>query len=117
MSSRPDTDFEQLWSANKAAILDKNEEYKRIKDSYKLASGADWLLFAIPAVVGITVFNYAFATNELLNWLLSALASVVAFVGCVWIKSLLNGNRTLSEVENEVKDECRKRYEQTGQLL
>ena len=114
---KPDNDFERLWSENKRRILEADAEYLSIEESYRMKSGADWLLFGIPAVAAIVVLNFSIFGNELLNWMLGAVAAIVSFVICVWVKSLLNGSRPLSEVEEDIKKQCREKYEKTGELF
>lgn len=109
-------DFETLWQEQKKEILMANEEYQQIMNSYKLNSGADWLLFAFPIVVAIAILEWMPTSKELLNWLIAAIAAIIIFAICVWVKTLITGNRSLDEVEKEVKENCRKNYEKTGQL-
>ncbi|MBQ1668521.1 MAG: hypothetical protein II063_11160, partial [Prevotella sp.] len=54
--------------------------------------------------------------RELVNWLIGAFAAIVTFVLCVWIKSIISGNRSLDEVEKEIKARCMSNYEKTGKL-
>lgn len=109
-------DFETLWRENKKRLLEADPEYRKIIDSYKMNSGADWLLFALPAVVAIVILDWAPSEKELLNWLFGALAAIVVFVICVWIKSILTGNRSLDEVEQEIKKRYLEKFERTGKL-
>ena len=109
-------DFESLWRENKKRLLEADPEYRKIIESYKMNSGADWLLFAMPAVVAIVILDWAPLDKELLNWLIGAIAAIVTFVLCVWIKSLLTGNRSLDEVEQEIKKRCLEHFEKTGKL-
>jgi|LAHS01.1.fsa_nt_gb Sec-independent protein secretion pathway component TatC len=106
-------DFETYWLENRKQILESNPEYKRIINSYKMSSGADWLLFAIPVVGAIMVMNYRPFSKELLNYLLSAVVAIVLFGLSVWVKSLITNSRPLSEVEAEIKEKCRRQYEQS----
>lgn len=109
-------DFETLWQEQKKDILMANEEYRQIINSYKMNSGADWLLFAFPIVVAIAILEWMPTGKELLNWLIAAVAAIITFAICVWVKTLITGNRTLDEVEKEMKESCRENYEKTGQL-
>ena len=109
-------DFETLWKENKKRILEADPEYRKIIDSYKMNSGADWLLFALPAVVAIIILDWNPFQRELVNWLIGAIAAIVTFVLCVWIKSIISGNRSLDEVEKEIKARCMSNYEKTGKL-
>lgn len=109
-------DFETLWREQKKDILMANEEYRQIIDSYKMRSGADWLLFAFPIVVAIVILEWMPTSKELLNWFIAAIAAIITFVVCVWVKTLITGNRSLDEVEKEVKERCRENYEKTGKM-
>lgn len=109
-------DFETLWRENKKRILETDPEYRKIIESYKMNSGADLLLFALPAVVAIFILDWSPLEKELLNWLIGAIAAIFVFVLCVWVKSFLSGNRSLDEVEQEVKSRYHECYEKTGKL-
>lgn len=109
-------DFETLWRENKKRLLEAEPEYRKIIESYKMNSGADWLLFALPAVVAIVILDWAPSEKELLNWLFGAIAAIVVFVLCVWLKSFLSGNRSLDEVEQEIKKRYMEKFEKTGRL-
>lgn len=109
----PDTErvaFEQYWTANRQSLLNSNREYRETIDSYKMHSGADWLLFALPVVAAILVFDWSPFGRELLNWILSALVAIVSFAVCVAVKSWLSGTRPLSEIEEEVKEQARRDF-------
>ena len=110
-------DFETLWRENKKRILEADPEYRKIIESYKMNSGADWLLFALPAVVAIVILDWSPLEKELLNWLIGAIAAIIVFVLCVWVKSFLSANRSLDEVEQEIKNRCLNHYNRTGNLV
>ena len=109
----PDADrlaFEQYWTVNRERLLNANREYREAIDSYKMHSGADWLLFALPVVAAILVFDCSPFGRELLNWILSALVAIVSFAVCVAVKSWLSGTRPLSEIEEDVKKQARRDF-------
>lgn len=105
------SDFEAWWQAHRRERLDADEEYKKTLESYKLKSGADWLLFAIPVVVAIVVLDWSPFKGEFLNWALGALAAVLAFVGCVAFKTHTSGTRSLSDIEADVKRKAQDEFE------
>ena len=105
-----DEDFEKYWLMHREQLLRANDEYRRVEDSYKIKSGADLLLFGIPVVVGISFMNLCPITSELLKWLLSAVVTVACFVICVWVKSLLSGDRSIDEIEREIKAEEQRKW-------
>lgn len=94
---------EELWMRNRKQLLAESEEYKQTLDGYKMKTGADWILFAIPVVAGIVSFNYIPIANELLRWLASVGVTVMVFAVCVFIKSTTIPGRTLEEIEKDVK--------------
>ena len=53
-----DEKFEVLWQKNRKSLLSEDREWQQLQQSYKVSSGADMLLFGIPAVAGIVSFNY-----------------------------------------------------------
>ncbi len=94
---------EELWMRNRKQLLAESEEYKQTLDGYKMKTGADWILFAIPVVAGIVSFNYIPIANELLRWLATVGVTVLVFAVCVFIKSTTIPGRTLEEIEKDVK--------------
>lgn len=109
-STFPDTtfpmtekEFETYWAQNRATILNGDASYKKAKESYKISSGADWLLYAIPVIAGIVFMDWCPITHELLKWLLSAVVTIVCFALCVWVKSLTSGEASPEEVEKRIK--------------
>ena len=97
------TTFEQYWQKNRQRLLNDNPEYREAIEGYKMKSGADWLLFAIPVVAGIVSISYIPIEHELLRWIASIGITVVVFVLCVFVKSLTIPGRPLSEIEADVK--------------
>lgn len=112
MSINNDERFECLWQENKHRLLKEDREYRDTVDSYKMSSGADWLLFGIPAVVGIASFEMLSFDGEMLRWLVSALITIAAFVLSVFIKSLIVGGKSLTEIESRIKEEYYKKYKE-----
>ncbi len=104
-------DFETFWKANRERLLAENKEYQQAKNHYKMSSGADWLLFAIPAIVGILSFDHILLESEVLKWLCCAAITIVSFVVCVWIKSMTIGGRSPEEIEREIKEKRMKNEE------
>ena len=105
-----ENEFEQYWQAHRRQLLQASEEYRRVENSYKLETGADWLLFGIPFFAGIIFMNTCRMGSELIRWVLSALVTITCFIACVWLKGILSGNRPLSEIEKEVKEAERQRF-------
>jgi hypothetical protein len=98
-------EFEERWHENRRTLLQNDAEWRQLQDSYKMSSGADWLLFAIPVVAGIASFNYVPLSSEILKWLISVAITIVCFAICVWIKTLVSGTKTADEIERRVKEE------------
>ena len=112
MNQEKETSFEQYWQENRQRLLRQNREYNETLESYKMHSGADWLLFAIPVVAALLVFDWHPFASELLCWIVSALVAIVCFALCVAVKSYTSHARPLSEIEAEVKEQARKTFEQ-----
>ena len=103
------SDFEQYWREHREEVLSQREEYRRASENFKMKSGADWLLFAIPVVAGVISFDYIPFERELLKWLCCAVATVICFVVCIWIKSIIAGGPSPGEIEQKLKAEHRER--------
>ncbi|MBQ8047053.1 MAG: hypothetical protein IJ196_03915 [Prevotella sp.] len=109
---KKEDEFEHYWREHKEQILNLDPEYYQTKESYKISSGADLLLFGIPAVAGILSINLWPFQRESLRWLASAGITIICFIVCVWIKSLTISGRSLYEIEKEIKEKERTRYYQ-----
>ena len=104
--------FEHYWQQHRNELLAQNGEYMDAKRNLGMHTGADWLLFGIPAIAGIMSFNWVNLSSELLRWAVSAVITIVCFVLCVWVKSVLSGDRSLDEIEADVKEKtCRQMTE------
>ncbi len=104
---------QQAWMRERKRLLSENKEYQQTLDGYKMKSGADWILFAIPVVAGIVSFNYIPITNELLRWVATVGVTILVFAICVFIKSMTIPGRTLEEIEREVKEQFFQQLEKT----
>lgn len=101
-------EFEQYWLANREQILSHNDEYNKAKSAYKMKSGYDWLLFAIPVVTGIVYMDYCPLKSEMLKWIASAIVTILTFVICVFIKSKISGDDSPEQVEQRLKEHTKK---------
>lgn len=111
-----DEQFERLWYENKHRLLKNDREYREEVERYKMTSGADWLLFGIPAVVGIASFEMITFESEMMRWVVSALITIVTFIASVFVKSLVTGGKPISDIEDRIKNDCYKRYTETGKI-
>lgn len=102
--------FEQFWLEHSAQLLHNDEEYSKATGKYKMTTGADWLLFAIPVAVGVFLKDYLPIANELLNLLACVAAAFLSFLLCVWVKTVISGVPDLSAIEKRVKDEAREKW-------
>ena len=111
-TNNPDIDrFEQYWLQNRKQLLKADNEYMKATGGYKMSSGADWLLFAIPVAVGIVLKDYLPVANEILNLLLCIVITVLCFIVCVWIKTLMIGRPDIAAIEAKVKQKAREQWE------
>lgn len=103
------TEFENYWQQHKDAILSRNRQYQQAREKYKMNSGADWILFAIPAVSGVITMNNTHVDNKLLKWIISALVTIIVFVACVWVKGMMSGKSSPDEIERHIKEEVKRK--------
>ena len=111
-----DPKFEQYWNGHKTSILMKDDEYRAAVETYRMRSGSDWLLFGIPVMAGIVSMQFIPIEHELLRWVASILITIVVFVICVYVKSLSNPHRAISDIEADVKKKAYEEYLSTGRL-
>lgn len=98
-----DKEFEDYWLANRERLLNEDAEYVRATNSFKITTGADWLLYGIPVVVGIAFMNYSGVKNEIANWLFSAALTIACFALCVVVKSIITDVPSIDSIEKRVK--------------
>ena len=111
-TNNPEIDrFKQYWLQNRKQLLKADNEYMKATGGYKMSSGADWLLFAIPVAVGIVLKDYLPVANEILNLLLCIVITVLCFIVCVWIKTLMIGRPDIAVLETKVKQKARVQWE------
>ncbi len=108
--------FEKAWQMHKHRLLMEDKEYQDAVNTYQMKSGADWLLFGIPVVAGIVSVEYIPISHEILRWGASILITVAVFVACVYVKSLSNPHRAISDIEEDVKRRAYQSYLETGKL-
>ena len=94
---------EELWLKNKSRLLKESTEYQEALQQFKMKSGADWLLFAIPVVAGIVFMNSVPVKPEWLLWVCTVAVAVVIFAICVFVKSLSIAGRLPTEIERDIK--------------
>lgn len=104
-------DFETYWRKNRQTLLQADKGYQQAAKQFKTTSGADMLLYAIPAVAGLTSFDYIPLESEMLKWAACAGIVIVSFVICVWIKSVTTSSEDMYSVEQRVKEAARKEWE------
>lgn len=105
-------EFETYWKAHRNEILNKDSDYIRAKEEFKMHNGADLLLFGLPIVAGIVFMNYIQFDREILSWLSSAAVTIITYVICVWVKGMISGVGSPDEVESRIK--ARKKKEMMG---
>lgn len=108
--------FIQWWKENRVHLLKENPEYQRVLNDYKLKSGSDWLLFALPIVAGTGSFQYLHFRQEFLNYLVASLIAIVCFFLCAWIKALTNGNPSLADIEERLRQQHYEHWKRTGKF-
>ena len=104
-------DFETYWRKNRQTLPQADKGYQQAAKQFKTTSGADMLLYAIPAVAGLTSFDYIPLESEILKWTACAGIVIVSFVICVWIKSVTTSSEDMYSVEQRVKEVARKEWE------
>lgn len=109
-------EFDDWWIANKTWVLMEDREYREAVETYKMKSGADWLLFGIPLVAGIVSLNYLPIRHEVLKFLAAVAITIAVSVVCVYIKSLTNPHRAIADIEKDVRKRTLEEYEKTGKF-
>lgn len=109
-------EFEEIWNKKKAGILLQDKEYKETLDSYKMNGSTGILMFVIPVAAGLLFMNKVNIGHEIMKWVAGAAVTIVTFVVCVWVKSILTGGKSLSEIEQRIKTEQYEKYKREGDI-
>ena len=104
MKKKYSEEFELKWLENKKRLLNEDPEYKKAVESYQMKSGADWLLFGIPVVAGIVSMQVIPIQHEILRWIVCIGITILVFVLCVMVKSMMNPHRAIEDIEADVKE-------------
>lgn len=109
-----DEEFEIRWLKNRQRLLNADKEYKALTEGYRISSGADLLLFGLPVITGIVAVDTLPIESELFRWLATAGIVIAAFVLAVWVKSLILGSKSASDIEKRIKEQYRKSLNPNG---
>lgn len=109
-------EFTRWWKEHRTRLLKDNPEYQRVLNDYKLKGGSDWLLFALPIVAGTASFQYLHFKQEFLNYLMASLIAIACFFLCAWIKALMNGNTSLADIEEQLRQQHYEHWKRTGKF-
>lgn len=96
-------EFQNYWYANRTKLLNEDAEYIEAKEQVKANGKADWLFYVVAAFAGISFMSKSGIQHELLNWFLSAVITIVCFLLCVFIKSLISNDPSLDDIEKKVR--------------
>ena len=116
MKKKYSEEFELKWLENKKRLLNEDPEYKNAVESYQMKSGADWLLFGIPVVAGIVSMQVIPIQHEILRWIVCIGITILVFVLCVMVKSMMNPHRAIEDIEADVKERYYNSLEDEGEL-
>ena len=105
-----EAEFEKYWLENRKQILAADDAYSKAIGKYKITSGADWILWAIPIGVAMGVKDVIPIKNEMLNLLACIAVALLCYVLCVWIKTLMTGIPDLGLLESHVKEKTRQQW-------
>jgi hypothetical protein len=97
--------FNKWWKDNRHRLLHEDKEYAERENSYKIKSGADLLLFAIPALAGIIFLESGLVKHEMLNWLCAAIVVIVTFLISAFIKSQMIPGDSLYDIEQRIRQQ------------
>ena len=98
-------EFNSWWKENRRELLRADKEYTERENSYKIKSGADLLLFAIPVVAGIMFLESGLVKHEMLNWLCAAGVVIVTFLISAFIKSQMIPGDSLYDFEQRLRQQ------------
>lgn len=101
-------EFEEYWQKHRKEILAKDSNYNHAKEEFKMHNGADFILFGLPVVAGIVFMNCVQFKSEILTWLSSAAVTIVVYVVCVLVKSMITGVGSPDEMEQHIKEQKKK---------
>ena len=98
-------DFEIYWESHKADLI--RQAPRALKEERenngKMNTAGDWLLFAFPIIVIVGFTNTDFIKSELLRFVMALAIGLVCFVITVYVKPLVNGKRSIVDIDADIK--------------
>ena len=98
-------DFEIYWESHKADLI--RQAPRALKEERenngKMNTAGDWLLFAFPIIVIVGFTNTDFIKSELLRFVVALAIGFVCFVITVYVKPLVNGKRSIVDIDADIK--------------
>lgn len=99
--------FERLWAENRQRLLNEDEEYQRILQSYRKHGFTDWLIFGFAVMCCVQLMEQIGIQSKLLSFVLGTILAVVFFIAYNYFKAIRVSRKTLEEVEEHIKKEYR----------
>lgn len=109
-------EFEDYWKKHRNSLfLAAPKALKdEMKNTEKLNTAGDWLLYVIPILVMVAFVNAKVIERELLNFLVAVVLCILATLLSVWLKPYVTGKRRATAIDADVKAYFYEIYQKHG---
>lgn len=109
-------EFEEYWKQHEQQLINVSPKVlqEERKNSGKMNTAGDWLLFVIPLIAGIGFMNTKLIANEMLNLICGMVIVVICFALEMLIRPYVTGKRSVAEIDQDIKDYFFAVYEKDG---
>lgn len=109
-------EFEEYWKQHELQLINVSPKVlqEERKNSGKMNTAGDWLLFVIPLIAGIGFINTKLIANEMLNLICGMVIVVICFALEMLIRPYVTGKRSVAEIDQDIKDYFFAVYEKDG---
>lgn len=105
--------FDTYWEMNSRRLVENAPEALRREreNSKKMNTAGDWILAIIPIAAALFFIQQSYFHSEMVNLVIGLLIGAVSFVVCEMAKPYVTGKRSLSDIDEDIKEHYRKEYE------
>ncbi len=100
-----ESEFEDYWTKHKDSLYLAAPQalQDELNNTGKMNTAGDWLLQAVPIFVVVGFIEANVISSVILNFLVAALAGIVATLVLVPLKPYVTGKRRASDIEADIK--------------
>lgn len=110
--NRPDKEFEDYWKIHRSRLVKQAPSWlaEERQRSLGMNTMGDWILLPLPIVAMLWLLGNPIVESEMLNFIIVLAVGVVVTVVCQMLKPYVTGKRSVSDIDNDIKQYFYQRY-------